>query len=76
MNTVTIGTKEYAIIDEITSNDIKYIYLANVKNPKDVCVRKEVKEELLPLDDEKEFKKSMLLFVKKNKEEIKDLLNE
>ncbi len=66
--------QEYIVIDRIKDKETEYLYLANEKNAKDLCVRKLIDNELLPLENEDEFTKTMLLFSKNNKEIIKDLL--
>jgi len=64
-----IDGKEYAIISEIEDNNNKYVFLCNVNNPKDFCVRKKVfvdNEEFLSLlDNDLEFDKVVELFSKK-----------
>ena len=56
--------KTYMIIRENET----YVYLANVDNPKDFCIRKKIKENgenyLGPIDDYEEFKKALELFQK------------
>ena len=67
--------EEYVAVEEIPNNEVTYLYLANLKDEKDICVRKEIKDEILPLDSEEEFNKAMLLFSQKNKDLMKDLLD-
>lgn len=54
--------KEYGIIKEKNN----YLYLVNLNDSKDVFIRKVIiengKECLLPLDNEEEVKKALLLF--------------
>ena len=68
------NNEDYIVVERIISKDTIYLYLANANDEKDICIRKEVKNEILPLDDEKEFQKAMLLFSKKNKDLMKYLL--
>lgn len=49
---------DYAVLDEIDN----YVFLANVNDPKDVCIRKDVGPDLVGLDDEAEFNKALKLF--------------
>ena len=49
---------DYAVLDEINN----YVYLANVSDPKDICIRKDIGEELVGLDNEEEFNKALRLF--------------
>lgn len=65
---------EYAVIDEIKHNDNKYIYLTNVNDVEDFCIRKIIVEEtqkfIVGLDDDKEFDLALMLFAKNHKNEI------
>lgn len=74
MRSFMIDNKEYVAVEQIPNKEVLYLYLANTNDEKDICVRKEVKGEILPLDNEEEFKKAMLLFSKKNKDLMKYLL--
>ena len=44
--------KVCVIIDEIISDNTKYIYLTNIENSKDYTIRKEENYRLIWLDDE------------------------
>lgn len=61
---------EYAVIDEITKNDIIYVYLVNVEDEYDFCIRKvdnsKKKNILIGLDNDAEFDEAMNLFSKKH----------
>ncbi len=62
--------KQYAIIDEITENNITYVYLSNISNETDFCIRK-VKEEpkgkmLTGLKDDAEFDQALIYYANKN----------
>lgn len=62
--------KQYAIIDEITENNITYVYLSNISDETDFCIRK-VKEEtkgkmLIGLKDSAEFDKALMYYADKN----------
>lgn len=62
--------KEYVIIEEITENDVTYVYLTNVEDETDFCIRKVIDEQtgkmLIGLSDNNEFDKALLYFTKKN----------
>lgn len=61
---------EYMVMDEIDEGKNTYVYLSNVEDPEDFCIRKvdnEVNEELLVgLDSNEEFDKALMLFTNKN----------
>lgn len=62
--------KQYAIIDEITEDNITYVYLANISDETDFCIRK-VKDEakgkmLIGLKDRAEFDKALVYYANKN----------
>ena len=65
---------DFMVIDEIASGAITYVYLANVDDERDTCVRKVTKENgkemLNGLDSKEELEKALLLFAKKHKNEI------
>lgn len=60
--------KVCVIIDEIISDNTKYIYITNIENSKDYTIRKEENDSLIGLDDEEEFEKAMELLIKKELE--------
>jgi len=68
VNTIILENNiEYMIVDELLINNIKYIYLSNIKNPRDFCIRKEKENGILVgLDDKIEFDKALLTFTKKH----------
>lgn len=63
--------KEYHIIDKIKLDDKAYVYLSNLDNPEDFCVRKEIIENektyLVGLDSKEEAIYALELFNDKNK---------
>lgn len=66
---VEIDNKNYAVIDEINNNFITYVYLSNIEDSNDFCIRKASNNEadlLLGLDSEEEFDFALKLFVEKN----------
>lgn len=75
INVITLedGIK-YAVIDEIKYCDKKYVYLTNINDYEDFCIRKVIVENtqefLLGLDDDKEFDLALTLFAKNHKEEM------
>jgi len=68
---------EYAIIEEIEANNNKYVYLSNVNDSEDFCIRKVIiegnEEVLIGLEDEDEFDLALMLFAKNHKEELEKL---
>ncbi len=63
--------QDYFIIDEITENNISYLYLTNENNEEDFCIRKMGKgNEVFKLDNEIEFDKALLYFTKKHKNDL------
>lgn len=56
----------YVILEELNYQDTTYVYLTNISDERDFCIRK-VKHEndqdlLVGLDDEEEFKLALRLF--------------
>ncbi len=64
----------YAIIDEISIDNTKYVYLAKEDNPLDFCIRKTIlennEEYLVKLDNDQEFEKAAKIFVDKHQQEL------
>ena len=58
--------KRYYISKEIEKNNVIYVYLTNLEDVTDFCIRKkdETKENLIGLDNEEEFKKAIELYKK------------
>ena len=71
--TVLEDNLEYIILDTIMVNGNNYVYLINKdlkdRNIQDICIRKIVDEgkNLIGLDSEEEFQKSLVSFLNKNK---------
>jgi len=65
---------EYAVIEEIVHGNNKYVYLTNINDHEDFCIRKVIVEEaeefLVGLEDDAEFDLALMLFAKNHKEEI------
>lgn len=63
----------YTVVDKIEKLDKSYIYLANIENVQDFCIRKEIMENdetfIVGLDNNQEYEEAMNLFIKKNNQE-------
>ena len=62
---IDIENKKYMVLNEIVDNGETYLYLTNVKNPKDFMIQKVDKNDkdlIINLDNEEEFKKALELF--------------
>lgn len=71
MSTVSIVTLEdglhYVVIDNIVFENKNYIYLTNVNNESDFCIRKLVdRNQLIGLRDSHEFDLALTLFNQKH----------
>lgn len=69
--TVTLEDgKDYVIISEIIENNVTYVYLVNMEDEKDFCIRKVQDgpdgKMLVGLTDNNEFDKAILYFARKN----------
>ena len=63
--------KNYDILDEITINNIKYLYLINENDTKDITIRKvDNNDNLLIIEDKKEYDKVMIEFMKKHRNDF------
>lgn len=58
------------ILDEITVNENKYLYLVNSQKKDDFIIRKVLNDELVGLDNEEEFNNIIEIFLSKNIERI------
>ncbi len=64
---IDIDNKKYMVLNEIEDNGETYLYLTNVKNPKDFLIQKVDKNDkdyLINLDNEEEFNRALNLFNK------------
>lgn len=64
---IDIENKKYMVLNEIEDNGTTYLYLTNIKNPKDFLIQKTDKNDsdyLVNLDNEEEFNKAFELFNK------------
>ena len=62
---IDIDNKKYMVLNEIEDNGETYLFLTNVKNPKEFLIQKVDKndnEYLVNLDDEEEFNRALSLF--------------
>lgn len=63
----------YTVVDKIEKLDKSYIYLANIENVQDFCIRKEIMENgetfIVGLDNDQEYEEAMNLFINKNNQE-------
>ena len=67
---ITIGNKNYIILNEVIENNISYIFLSNVEDPNDVMIRKSTKEDsnhYVPLENKEEFQLASLLLFQSSK---------
>ena len=65
---IDIENKKYMVLNEIVDNGDTYLYLTNIKNPKDFIIQKVDKNDesyLVNLDNDEEFNRALNLF--KNK---------
>ena len=60
----------YMVLDEIDNRDVTYVYLSNIEDEEDFCIRKvdnsKNSELLVGLDSDEEFDKALVLYTKKN----------
>ena len=62
---IDIDNKKYMVLNEIEDNGETYLYLTNIKNPKEFLIQKVDKNDkdyLINLDDEEEFNRALSLF--------------
>ena len=60
--------KEYAVIDTIIINSIKYIYLCSVEQTEEFCIRKlsQDEKEILGLETEEEYNTALKIYGEKH----------
>ena len=64
LEVITLGDKDYFILNEVRRNGTTYIYLSNVEDKDDTLIRKSSKDDdtlFVPLDSEEEFELACLL---------------
>ena len=76
MRILTTDNKKYIVIEELKNNDVTYLYLVNEKDQEDIIIQKEINGEILPLEDENDFKKSLAIFAKEHKNIIEIFLKQ
>ena len=62
---IDIENKKYMVLNELSDDNETYVYLSNIKNPKDFLIQKEDKNDkdcLINLDNEDEFIRAFNLF--------------
>lgn len=67
VKTIRIDDKTYIIVDKIVEEET-YFYLSNIDDTDDILVRKLDKENadyMIPLDDDSEYSKAMLIYLNK-----------
>lgn len=68
---ITLGDKEYYILNEVKRNGTTYIYLSNVIDSDDSLIRKSSNEDetmYIPLESEEEFELACLLLFRNKKD--------
>ena len=64
LEVITLGDKDYYILNEVKRNGVTYIYLSNVLDRDDTLIRKSSKDDeelFIPLETEEEFELACLL---------------
>ncbi len=74
LNVLTIDDKKYVMADQFSLNNVDYVFLSNLDNPKDFCFRK-LKIDgdaklLVGLDNDEEFDAVIEEFMKNHKDII------
>ena len=68
MNCIEKNNKQYLVMEELTVNKTRYVYLQNKDEEKDIIIQKIItkdnKEYLTNLKDEKEYKKAIMALQK------------
>ena len=68
MNCIEKNNKQYLVMEELTINKTRYVYLQNKDEEKDIIIQKIItkdnKEYLTNLKDEKEYKKAIMALQK------------
>ena len=62
---IDIENKKYMVLNEISDNDETYVFLANIKNPKEFIIQKVDKNDndfLINLDNDDEYDRALKLF--------------
>ena len=67
----TINDKEYILLNKIKNKENPYLYFSNISEGNDYIIRKldlEDEDSMVPLDDEKEVQKAILLLTNRQLE--------
>ena len=67
----TINDKEYILLNKIKNKENTYLYFSNISKGNDYIIRKldlEDEDSMVPLDDEKEVQKAILLLTNRQLE--------
>lgn len=69
-NVVTLEDNiEYTEVDRVENNNNTYVFLSNLENPEDFCIRKLIKENneeyIIGLDSKEEFDTILTIFKQK-----------
>lgn len=68
---ITLGDKDYYILNEVKRNGVTYIYLSNVEDKDDILIRKSSSDDdslYVPLESEDEFELACLLLFRNKKD--------
>lgn len=68
---ITLGDKDYYILNEVKRNGVTYIYLSNVEDKDDILIRKSSNDDdslYVPLESEDEFELACLLLFRNKKD--------
>lgn len=71
LEVITLGDKDYYILNEVKRNGVTYIYLSNVIDRDDTLIRKSSKDDedmYIPLQSEEEFELACLLLFRNKKD--------
>lgn len=71
LEVITLGDKDYFILNEVKRNGVTYIYLSNVEDRDDTLIRKSSKDDdsiFIPLETEEEFELACLLLFRHKKD--------
>ena len=64
LEVVEIDDKSYLILKEAIKDNKTYLYLSNINDEEDTLIRKLENNDVLPLENDKEFELACNLFIK------------
>ena len=64
LEVVEIDDKNYLILKEAIKDNKTYLYLSNINDEEDTLIRKLENNDVLPLENDKEFELACNLFIK------------